>query len=92
MDEQFMVLRDQIKALTTQFFNMDGHNGDGSGDPFVKRGPYRRQHRAQAHANQWGNGFKLNIMKFQGDLQPEEFWDWVLTIEEFFEFNKVSDE
>ena len=75
MEEQLIVLRDQIKALTTQFSNIGGHNGDGSGNPSAKRGTHRRQHRAQAHANQWGNGFKLNIPEFQGDLQPEEFLD-----------------
>ena len=87
-----MVLGDQIRALTTQFFNMGGHNKDGSGDPSTERGMHGRQYRAQAHANQWGNGFKLNIPEFQGDLQPEEFLDRVLDVEEVFEFNKVSNE
>jgi hypothetical protein len=32
MEEQFTILGDQIRALTTQFSNMGGHNGDGSGD------------------------------------------------------------
>jgi hypothetical protein len=92
MEEQFTVLGDQIRALTTQFSNMGGHNGDGSGDPSAEHGTHRRQHHAQAHANQWGNGFKLNIPEFQGDLQPEEFLDWVLAVEEVFEFNGVPDE
>jgi hypothetical protein len=30
MEEQFIVLGDQIKALTTQFSNMGGYNGDRS--------------------------------------------------------------
>jgi hypothetical protein len=33
MEEQFTVLGDQIKALTTQFSNMGSHNRDGSEDP-----------------------------------------------------------
>ena len=37
MEEQFMVLGDQIKALTTQLSNMGGHNGNGSGDPSAER-------------------------------------------------------
>ena len=64
---------DQIKALTTQVSNMGGHQENGSGDPSVERGTHRRQYRAQAHANQWENRFKLNIPEFQGWLQPEEF-------------------
>jgi hypothetical protein len=73
MEEQFTVLGDQIKALTTQLSNMGGHNGNGSRDLSAERGTHRRQHCAQAHANQWENGFKLNILEFQGWLQPEEF-------------------
>jgi hypothetical protein len=45
-----------------------------------------------SYANQWGNRFKLNIPEFQGDLQPEEFLDWMLVVEEVFEFNGVLDE
>jgi hypothetical protein len=71
---------------------MGGHNGDGFGDPSTERRTHGCQHRAQAHANQWGNGFKLNISEFQGNLQPEEILDWVLAIEEVFEFNEVPDE
>jgi hypothetical protein len=36
--------------------------------------------------------FKLNILDFQGDLQPEEFLVWVLAIEEVLEFKGVPDE
>ena len=71
IEEQFAVLENQIKALTTQLSNMGGHNGNGFGDPSTKRGTHRRQHRAQAHANQWENRFKLNMPEFQGWLQPE---------------------
>jgi hypothetical protein len=73
MEEQFTILGDQIKALTTQLSNMGGHNGNGSRDPSAERGTHKHQHRAQAHANQWENGFKLNIPEFQGWLQPKEF-------------------
>jgi hypothetical protein len=73
MEEQFTILGDQIKALTTQLSNMGGHNGNGSGDPSVEHGTYRSQHRVQAHSNQWENGFKLNIPKFQGWLLLEDF-------------------
>jgi hypothetical protein len=66
MEEQFTVLGDQIKAFTTQLSNIGGHNGNGSGDPSTESGMHRRHHRAQAHANQWENRFKLNILEFQG--------------------------
>jgi hypothetical protein len=73
MEEQFTVLGDRIKALTTQLSKMGGHNGNGSRDPSAECRTNRHQHCAQAHANQWENGFKLNILEFQGWLQLEEF-------------------
>jgi hypothetical protein len=36
--------------------------------------------------------FKLNIPEFHTKFQPEEFLDWVLAVEEVFEFNGVPDE
>jgi hypothetical protein len=36
--------------------------------------------------------FKLNIPEFQRKFQPKEFLDWVLVVEEVFEFNGVLDE
>jgi hypothetical protein len=36
--------------------------------------------------------FELNILKFDGDLEPKEFLDWVLVVEEVIEFNGVLDE
>jgi hypothetical protein len=92
MEEQFTILGNKIKVLTTQFPNMGGHNGDGFEDPSMERGTHGCQHCAQAHANQCGNEFKLNIPEFQGNLQLEEFLDWVLTVEKIFEFNGVPDE
>ena len=61
MEEQFTILGDKIKALTTQVSNMGGHNGNGSKDPSAEHGTHRCQHRAQAQANQWENKLKLNI-------------------------------
>jgi hypothetical protein len=45
------------------------------------------QHLAQAHAKQRASRFELHIPEFQGDPQLEEFSDWVLAVEEVFEFN-----
>jgi hypothetical protein len=91
MEEQFTVLGDQIKALTTQLSNMGGHNGNGSRNPSTERRTHGRQHHAQAHATRWVNGFKLNILEFQGNLQLEEFLDRVAAVGEVLDFNKVPE-
>jgi hypothetical protein len=36
--------------------------------------------------------FELNIPEFHRKFKPKEFLDWVLAIEEVFEFNGVPDE
>jgi hypothetical protein len=46
----------------------------------------------QTHDNWWVSRFELNIPEFQGDPQLEEFLNWVLAVEEVFEFNGVPDE
>ena len=91
-EDQFRAMRDQIEDLTTQISNLRGHKGNWSRNPFTKRRTYGRQHLAQAHDNQRVSIFKLKIPKFWGDPQPKEFLDWVLSIEEDFEFNGVLDE
>jgi hypothetical protein len=73
MEEQFMVLGHQIKALTTQFSNMGGYNEDGSRNLFMERRKQGRQHLVQAHAIQQVSRFKLDIPKFQSCLQSKEF-------------------
>jgi hypothetical protein len=44
---------------------------------------------AQAHANRWESGFKLDILEFSGGMQPEEFLDWVAAVEEILDFKEV---
>jgi hypothetical protein len=91
-EDQFKAMRDQIEDLTTRISNMCSHKGNGSRNLFVERRTHGRQHHAQAHANRPVSKFELHILEFQGDPQPEEFLDWVLAIEEVFEFNGVPDE
>jgi hypothetical protein len=73
MEEQFTVLGDQIKALTTEFSNMGGYNENGSRNPFTERRTQGLQHLAQAHANQRVSRFKLDTPEFQSCLQLNEF-------------------
>jgi hypothetical protein len=51
----------------------DAHVEDEDGNPVVERRVHGHQPLVQAQANRWESGFKLNIPKFQGCFQPEEF-------------------
>jgi hypothetical protein len=58
----------------------------------MERQTHEHQHLAQAHANRQVGRFEHKILKFYEDLQPEEFSNWVLVVEEVFEFNRVPNE
>jgi hypothetical protein len=91
-EDQFRALRDQIEDLTVQLSNLCGHKGSGSRNPCTERRTQGRQHLVQAPTNQWVSRLEFNIPKFHRKFQPEEFLDWVLAVEEVFEFNEVPDE
>ena len=37
------------------------------------------------------NDFRLNILEFKGKLDPEEFLDWLSTVERVFEYKEVPE-
>jgi hypothetical protein len=63
--------------------------GYESTNPFAECRTQGRQPPAQAHANRWESGFKLDIPEFSGGVQPEEFLDWVAAVEEILDFKRV---
>jgi hypothetical protein len=67
-------------------------NGYGFANPFVEHQTQGCQPHAQAYANQWESDFKLDIPKFQGGLQLEEFLDWVAAVGEILDFKEVPEE
>ena len=71
---------------------MCGHNWNGSRNLYAECRTDKRQHRAQAHAIRWVDRFKLDILEFQGDLQPKEFMDQVVTVGEVLDFKKVLED
>jgi hypothetical protein len=63
-----------------------------NGNPFAERGVHIHQPLVQAQANRWESGFKLDILKFNGGLQPEEFLDWIAAVEEVLDFKGVPED
>jgi hypothetical protein len=61
-------------------------------NPFVVHRVWRKFPMTQAHAILWEAGVKLDISEFQGCLQPEEFLDWVIIVEEDLDFKWLFDE
>lgn len=63
----------------------DGHNpfGDEQQEQIVAHGFDNRR---------WESGFKLDLPDFDGSLRPEEFLDWLNSVEELLTFKQVPDE
>lgn len=72
------------------------HSGEEDNDddqreenPFANNRERRRPPTHQQHHGRWESGFKLDILEFKGCLQPEEFLDWVVVVEETLEFKDM---
>ena len=61
--------------------------GDSKEDAYARRS--RRHHRPQ---DQSYNDFKVDILEFKGELDPDIFLDWFQTIERVFEFKDIPEE
>jgi hypothetical protein len=81
-----------LKTSLPNYSNLRCHKGSEFRNLCIERRTQGRQHLAQAPINRWVSRFEPNIPEFHRKFQPEEFLDWVLTVEEVFEFNGVPDE
>jgi hypothetical protein len=70
----------------------EGDYGYESANPFAEHRKQGRRPPAQAYANRWKSGFKLDIPEFSEGMQPEEFLDWVAAVEEIPDFKTVPDD
>ncbi|KAH7864339.1 hypothetical protein Vadar_028512 [Vaccinium darrowii] len=102
MQQQIEAMTQQMATLSAAFqqqqsptrnsFAREDDNGgfeDEYENPFAVDRPQRRGPVAQANSRRWELGFKLDIPKFKGYLQPEEFLDWVAAVEETLDFKEL---
>jgi hypothetical protein len=57
--------------------------------------PFAERERRQEHvfdARRWEAGLRTDIPEFHGSQQPEEFLDWLFTVEEILEFKEVPED
>ncbi|GJT42571.1 hypothetical protein Tco_0951286 [Tanacetum coccineum] len=106
MEERFDQFIDQLSDRMDQLMNRRGnHNARGTNDeqsenPFgedndsfsdkqLGRRPRRNQREDNKH---WESGMRVNIPDFAGDtLSPEGLIDWLVAVEEVFEFKEVPE-
>ncbi|GJR55869.1 putative reverse transcriptase domain-containing protein [Tanacetum coccineum] len=79
--------------------NNRGSEGEGSENPFFEdddsssdEQPDRPRRNQREDNRRWESGMRINIPEFDGKtLNPEEFIDWLVTVEEVFEFKEVPE-
>jgi len=82
-------LRSSSKQQGLDESNGGGSNpiGDSGEDKYGRRS--RRHHRNKEMTY---HDFKVDILEFEGQLDPDLFLDWLQTIKRVFEFKDISDE
>ena len=76
----------QLQQQEVPIFYHDSEESESSSSTNTNR----RQHRFPTR-NQF-NDFKVNIPKFEGCLQLDEFVDWLHTVERVFELKEILDD
>ena len=74
--------------------NSDVEAGDIEEEDEVDMEVPRRRRRAvvEDERRRWESGMRTKLPLFQGSLQPEEFLDWLATVEEILEFKGVLED
>ncbi|GKA88519.1 putative nucleotidyltransferase, ribonuclease H [Tanacetum coccineum] len=104
MEERFDQFVDQLSDRMDQLMNRRGNRNIRGTDDELSENPFgedddsssddqsgRRPRRNQREDNRrWESGMRVNIPDFAGDtLSPEGFIDWLVAVEEVFEFKEV---
>ncbi|GJU61710.1 putative reverse transcriptase domain-containing protein [Tanacetum coccineum] len=94
---------DDLVVNSRENFIYPGGNDAGlseeSKNPFFEGGgsssneePYRQRRDQRKDNRRWESGMRVNILKFDGNtLNPEGFIDWLVAVEEVFEFKEVPE-
>ncbi|GJY79709.1 putative nucleotidyltransferase, ribonuclease H [Tanacetum coccineum] len=106
MEERFDQFVDQLSDRMDQLMNRLGNRNVQGTDDEQSENPFgedddsssddqsgRRPRRNQREDNKrWESGMRVNIPDFAGDtLSPEGFIDWLVVVEEVFEFKEVPE-
>ena len=65
---------------------------EGSVDEEIEVPRRRRRDGANEDSRRWKTGMRIEIPEFHGSLQPEEFLDWLATVEEILDFKGVPED
>ncbi|GJR26702.1 putative nucleotidyltransferase, ribonuclease H [Tanacetum coccineum] len=92
-------MNDMMNPRRRRDRNNRGSEGEGSENPFFEDDdtssddqPDRPRRNQREDDRRWESGMRINIPEFDGKtLNPEGFIDWLVTVEEVFEFKEVPE-
>ncbi|GJW55890.1 putative nucleotidyltransferase, ribonuclease H [Tanacetum coccineum] len=92
-------MNDMMNPRRRRDRNNRGSEGEGSENPFFEgddsssdEQPDRPRRNQREDNRRWESGMRINIPEFDGKtLNPEGFIDWLVTVEEVFEFKEVPE-
>jgi hypothetical protein len=104
-DPEIEALRRQVAALTKAMtrYQLNVHANGYDSDENHYENPLGRQPRArqvpvQEHQQgpakeepRWETNFKVELPDFHGSLNPDEFMDWIHTVERVFDYHEAPD-
>ncbi|GJR83181.1 hypothetical protein Tco_0153966 [Tanacetum coccineum] len=92
-------MNDMMNPRRRRDRNNRGSEDEGSENPFFEDDdssfddqPDRPRRNQREDNRRWESGMRINIPEFDGKtLNPEGFIDWLVTVEEVFEFKEVPE-
>ncbi|KAM1791319.1 hypothetical protein ACFX12_035298 [Malus domestica] len=95
---QLQQLTEHLERLETRNHRCDGQTSDEDDNPFHFRAPDEEsgEEGRSRHGGQFNDRFndinmKVDIPEFEGRIKPDEFIDWLNTIERVFNYKEVPD-
>ncbi|BFG40560.1 hypothetical protein CerSpe_268340 [Prunus speciosa] len=84
-------LTDHVTRIETQSHGGESFDGEGDENPFYNNMPMEVVQRGRDH---YGRNFdmKVDLPEFERKMQPDDFVDWLNTIERIFDYKEVPNE
>ena len=95
LTQQFQAFLENQKNQPQYDSGDEGLGGDDSREvprPRCRPPVHFEENKRQDDKKVWELGMRIEVLEFQGGLQPKEFIDWLCTIEEVMEFKGVPEE
>jgi len=87
-------MKQKTNALASPFRSVHGKESDKGSNPLESLSEEEPQRRSRMgrRASSNSNGLRVEIPKFKGKFNPNEFLEWLYTIECVFDYKQVAED